>query len=117
MAVSRRDFVTWTGAVVAAAAVDFGGLVTPVLSTPAFAATTSTPGRGLFGGLTTLDQTVIRPPSDATVRHGYVTLLQGAGEGHVVRDDLVPAPGFEDFDQHRLYRVHSRVLLTCGGTR
>jgi hypothetical protein len=36
-----------------------GGLISPVLGAPAFAATTTDPGRGLFGGLTTLDQTTV----------------------------------------------------------
>jgi metallophosphoesterase (TIGR03767 family) len=81
--------LTWAGAGVVAAAVDFGGLVSPVLSQPAFAVAKDDPGRGLFGGLTTIDQTVIRP-DNVKVHGGYTKLQAGAGEPYLVRSELAP---------------------------
>ena len=75
MGVNRRKFLTVAGAGVVAAALDVGGLVSPVLSAPAFADTPGGGGvRGLFGGATTLDQTVVKGPAGAL---GYVPVGSG----------------------------------------
>lgn len=91
MAVSRRNFLAFAGLGVVAAALDIGGLVSPSLSTPAYADNVSSRnGRGLFGGLTTLDKTVLQAPrTDTTTFTDYVTLMEGPGEAHMMRQDLV----------------------------
>ena len=81
MGVNRRRFLTVAGAGVIAAALDVGGLVSPVLSAPAFADTPTGGVRGLFGGATTLDQTVIKGPVGAL---GYRPITSGPGESHFV---------------------------------
>jgi metallophosphoesterase (TIGR03767 family) len=92
MAISRRNFLALAGAGVVAAAVDVGGLLSPLLDTPAWADVTATNGRGLFGGPTTLDSTVRQKPrQDISDWTDYVKLESGPGEPHFVRSDIVDA--------------------------
>ncbi|HEX4703104.1 MAG TPA: hypothetical protein VH352_13315, partial [Pseudonocardiaceae bacterium] len=79
MGINRRKFLGVAGAGVVAAALDVGGLVSPVLSAPAFADTGGVSVRGLFGGTTTLDQTVVKGPLGNL---GYVSIVSGPGEVH-----------------------------------
>ena len=85
MAVSRRRLLGLAGASVAAAAVDVGGLLT-VFSAPASAdAAPAVNGRGLFGGMTTLDRTVQQAQrQDVTTWTDYVKLVPGTGEPHLM---------------------------------
>ncbi|ETK37873.1 TIGR03767 family metallophosphoesterase [Microbispora sp. ATCC PTA-5024] len=89
MAVSRRNFLALAGAGVLAAAVDAGGLLSPVLVPPADAdAAPAVNGRGLFGGTTTLDKTVrTNQRQDTVTWTDYVTLREDAGEPHLLRID------------------------------
>ncbi|HEV2634612.1 MAG TPA: TIGR03767 family metallophosphoesterase [Actinocrinis sp.] len=103
MSVSRRKFLTYTGAGVVAAAVDAGGLLSPAMLSPAFAAggpgaarpadLTAAPGRGLFGGVTTLDTTIFRPAPAQGNAGGYVHLLDTPGESHALRATELPSNG------------------------
>src|SRR4051812_7688142 len=88
MAVSRRKFLAIAGAGVVAAAVDIGGLLGSGFLDNATAATfTPASGRGLFGGPTTMDGTVVKgAPKNATL--GYVELIDNPGEPHLLRTDL-----------------------------
>ena len=89
MTVSRRSFLKVTGAAAVAVAIDIGGLASRpprAFAADAPTAVLNTPGRGLFSGVTTLDQTVVEVPlADPT---GYHKLQLGPGESHVVRRDL-----------------------------
>lgn len=84
--ISRRRLLTFTGAGVAAAAFDVRALIGPgLLDTAAAAGPPAFPGRGLFGGLTTLDQTVVKDTPGAL---GWLPLTVAAGESHVLRTDM-----------------------------
>ena len=90
MAISRRGFLAVAGAGVAAAAVEVGtsaGRLPVVHATdaPAPASALAVPGRGLAGGVTTLDQTVVKGPVGNL---GYRNVVPGPGEAHVVRKQL-----------------------------
>jgi metallophosphoesterase (TIGR03767 family) len=91
MASSRRNFLAMVGAGVVAAAVDVGGLIS-LSSSPAFAAATDTPARGLLGGLTTLDQ-IVRKGIPAA-GGGYMPIAAGPGERHTLRNDLAISKGY-----------------------
>jgi metallophosphoesterase (TIGR03767 family) len=89
MGVKRRTFLRLGGLVVATAAVadlDLLGLG----KIPAAAADPApSPARGLFGGPTTLDQTIIpNLHKDMVTLTDYVLLRTAAGEPHLVRTDL-----------------------------
>jgi hypothetical protein len=94
MAISRRNFLTVAGAGVVATAIDAGGLLgqSPVASaTGESLPAVDLPGRGVFGGLTTLDVTVAR---QAPINGGgYRMVGVGPGEAHVVRFELA-GPGY-----------------------
>lgn len=83
--ISRRGLLALTGVGAVAAALEVRGLLDKTF-TPALAdEVTDAPGRGLFGGLTTMDQTVLKDvPNDL----GYARLVASDGEAHVVRNDL-----------------------------
>jgi len=82
--ISRRRFLTLAGLGAAVGAVDVWALI---FAEPADAASAAVaPGRGLFGGTTTLDQTVVKGPADPA--KGYLRLQLAAGEPHLVRNDL-----------------------------
>jgi metallophosphoesterase (TIGR03767 family) len=111
MAISRRNVLALMGASVVAAAVDAGGLLSPVLATPAAAdPAPAVDGRGLFGGLTTLDRTVrqaVRQDTDHWT--DYVKLAAGPGEPHLLRADLAP---YDDFTLLGWYAQPTRALDT-----
>jgi metallophosphoesterase (TIGR03767 family) len=98
MAISRRNLLAAAGAAVVAAAVDVGGLVGPPPAAFAAGAPSgrlNTAGRGLFSGLTTLDQTVIQSLDGAT--NGYSKLQLGNGEPHTVRTgEMLPSGLFSN---------------------
>jgi len=87
MAVSRRNFLAVTGAAMVAAVTDVGGLIGRIPAAFAAAgapkAVLTTLGRGLFGGLTTLDQTVMQTGTPNA--GGYWKLQLGDGEPHLLR--------------------------------
>jgi secreted PhoX family phosphatase len=62
-----------------------GAVVVPRLAIGAAAAdvTGTTSARGLFGGPTTLDRTVVKQVVDQTL--GYVRLIEGPGEARISR--------------------------------
>lgn len=84
MPIDRRDLLRLVSAGIAAAALDVGVLGGLSGSAAASAARTSPldrPGRGLFGGLTTLDRTVAR--STTANAKGYRKIIDtGPGEAH-----------------------------------
>jgi metallophosphoesterase (TIGR03767 family) len=89
MGISRRNFLAVTGVGVVAAAIEVGGLAvapTAALATGAPATPLGLPGRGLFGGLTTVDQTVMNHSAGTAL--GYFRLELAPGEPHLVRADL-----------------------------
>lgn len=87
--ISRRKFLTFAGAGAVTVALDVRTLVSPGMLDPAEAAAAGFPvtaGRGLFGGLTTLDQTVVNDTPGAL---GYLPLkVVPGGEPHILRTDL-----------------------------
>jgi hypothetical protein len=89
MGVRRRTFLRLGGLVVATAAVADLDLLGLGEAPAAVADTGSGPARGLFGGPTTLDQTIIPDVRKDTVTlTDYVMLHTEAGEPHLVRLDL-----------------------------
>ena len=90
MGLTRRRLLALTGLGAAGSAIEAAGLLPPFAATPALADTT-TAGRGLFGGPTTLDRTVLQSDrADLTTWTDYVKLRQGPGEPHALRMDLWP---------------------------
>jgi metallophosphoesterase (TIGR03767 family) len=84
--ISRRRFLTIGAAATATVAFDIRTLITPGLLDEAAADTApALPGRGLFGGLTTLDQTVVKDTPGAL---GWLPLVVSAGEPHILRTEL-----------------------------
>ncbi|MFI6333174.1 TIGR03767 family metallophosphoesterase [Micromonospora chersina] len=88
MEVSRRSLLALVGASVVATALDVGGYDLLGGIDPAFADVTDTPGRGLFGGLTTLDAAIAKG-NDLGL--GYRRVVTALGERHVLRADLAPS--------------------------
>jgi len=80
--ISRRKFLTFAGVGVTAAAFDLGTLTCPALLGVA-SADVAAPGRGLFGGTTTLDQTIVKDtPGTSSMK-----VTTAAGEQHRLRSD------------------------------
>src|SRR5262245_37056346 len=91
--ISRRKILAMGGLATLAASLDPLGILRwghPAVAADAGASTPTLarPGRGLFGGLTTLDQTVVKPTRVDANRHDYLTLSDGNGEPHLIRSDL-----------------------------
>jgi hypothetical protein len=91
MTISRRQLLAVAGAGLIVPALDVGLLGNPAWGTPAATEALTGPGRGLFGGATTLDSTVKQAQrQDTQLWTDYVKLVPGPGEAHVVRTDLLP---------------------------
>lgn len=90
MSVSRRKLLAATGAGVAAAAIDAGGLVSVARAVGAAAPTTTAAlaSASAVPPVTTWDQTVQR--ASYATGTGYQKLVQGPGEPHVMRTELWP---------------------------
>lgn len=87
---TRRDVLKLAAATAVAAAVEAGTIAGPIRPRPAYADDVPAgDGRGLFGGVTTLDRTVKQATrQDVQTWTDYVKLTTGPGEPHVVRTDL-----------------------------
>jgi metallophosphoesterase (TIGR03767 family) len=91
MSLTRRQLLGLAGIGGAGLVIEASGVLMPFGVRPALADNASTfNGRGLFGGTTTLDLTVLQAPrQDLTTWTDYVKLKQAPGEGHVLRTDLL----------------------------
>jgi len=87
---TRRDVLRLAAAAAVAAAVEAGTIAGPIFAEPAYADNIPPgDGRGLFGGVSTLDRTVKQATrQDVQSWTDYVKLVAGPGEPHVLRTDL-----------------------------
>lgn len=87
---TRRDVLRLAAAAAVAAAIEAGTIAGPMLGRAAFAEDTpAETGRGLFGGVTTIDRTVKQAArQDVQTWTDYVKLQNGPGEPHHLRADF-----------------------------